>query len=113
MFKRKVVLTEDEKLTLDVITGMLAKKECVIESTELSDYLLSLESLQYFLSVDSFGVKISNHDFIIVKNYRSDALDTFKKAILEETTHRVDLKRKSIFKNELDLLVKLCQKINN
>lgn len=113
MFSRKVVLKEEEQLTLEVINNMISRKECLIESTDTFDYFLTLEDLQYFVWVDSHGVKITNHAFIVVKSFRSDALDTFKKSISDEVSRRIETKKKEIFKNETDLLLKLCQTINN
>ena len=66
IFKTKLILTEQEDSILGLVKNMVSREECLIEvDPETMDYLLSMDKLQYYLLIDSEGVQISNHDFLL------------------------------------------------
>ncbi len=89
MFKRKIKITEKEQLYLDIIENMVKRKDCIIEINPSSmDYLLSIESEQYYVSIDSVGIQISNHDFLIIRRFEDYVINSAKKLVKEEATKR-------------------------
>jgi hypothetical protein len=114
LFKKKLVLTQQEESIVNVVKSMTLRKDCLIEiNPETMDYLLSIEDLQYFLLVDCEGVQISNHNFFITRRLRSDVVDTIKSIVKSETSVRRQLKIDSIFNNELELLTEINKAIDN
>lgn len=114
IFKTKLVLTEQEENLVSVVKSMLSREDCLIEiNPENMDYLLSIESLQYFLLVDGNGLQLSNHTFFVARRMRAEVLDKIKDLIKNETAMRRRAKVESIFSNELDLLNKINTTIGN
>lgn len=114
LFKKQLVLTQQEEGIVNIVKSMTLRKDCLIEiNPETMDYLLSMEDLQYFLLVDSEGVQISNHSFFITRRLRSNVLDSIKETVKAETSARRQLKIDSIFNNELELLTKINKAIDN
>lgn len=107
-------MNEYEQQMYDIISAMVARKDCVIEvNPEYMSYMLSLEEEQYFLLIDSVGVQISNHEFHIVRSYSERILDEFKTVIRTETIKRRTAKEQELFRNEIDLLRSINQKLND
>lgn len=114
LFKKQLVLTQQEEGIVNIIKSMTFRKDCLIEiNPETMDYLLSMEDLQYFLLIDSEGVQISNHNFFITRRLRSNVVDSIKEIVKAETSARRQLKIDSIFNNELELLTKINKAIDN
>jgi hypothetical protein len=114
LFKKKLVLTQQEEGIVDVVKNMALRKDCLIEiNPETMDYLLSIEELQYFLLVDCEGVQISNHNFFITRRLRSNVVDSIKSIVKAETSARRQVKTESIFNNELELLTEINKAISN
>lgn len=114
LFKKKLVLTQQEESIVNVVKSMTLRKDCLIEiNPENMDYLLYIEDLQYFLLVDSEGVQISNHNFFITRRLRSNVVDNIKSIVKAETSVRRQLKVDSIFTNELELLTEINKVIDN
>ena len=114
LFKKQLVLTQQEEGIVDVVKSMTLRKDCLIEiNPETMDYLLSIEELQYFLLVDCEGVQISNHNFFITRRLRSNVVDSIKSIVKAETSARRQVKTESIFNNELELLTEINKAISN
>lgn len=114
LFKKKLVLNQQEEIVLNVVKSMTLRKDCLIEiNPENMDYLLSIEDLQYFLLIDGEGVQISNNCIFINRRLRSNVLDTIKSIVKSETSVRRQLKIESIFNNELELLTEINKVIDN
>lgn len=107
-FFKKKKLEPQEELYLSVITKMVSREDCVIEiNPECMSYLLSLEQQSYYISVDSVGIQISNHDFLILRRFEENVLNAAKTIIKEETVKRREAKKAEIFQNEVTLLNKI------
>lgn len=114
LFKKELVLTQQEEGIVDVVKSMTLRKDCLIEiNPETMDYLLSIEDVQYFLLIDSEGVQISNHNFFITRRLRSVVVDKIKGIAKTETSARRQVKIDSIFNNELELLTKINKVIED
>jgi hypothetical protein len=114
LFKKELVLTQQEESIVDLVKSMTLRKDCLIEiNPETMDYLLSIEELQYFLLIDCEGVQISNHNFFITRRLRSNVVDSIKSIAKAETSARRQVKVENIFSNELDLLTKINKAVNH
>ena len=105
IFKRKIVFTSEEQQIIDVVSAMIGHHSCSIEvNPENMQYLINVESLDYFAWVDDLGIELSNHKFFISRRLRSEVLDAVKKIIIEEKSRVWNLKKDTIFKNQVNLL---------
>lgn len=108
IFGGKKKLEEQEELYLSVIKKMISRPDTLIEiNPDSMDYLLSLEKESYFISVDSIGIQISNHAFLILRRFEENVLNEAKGIIKEEAAKRRETKKKEIFDNEVTLLNKI------
>lgn len=113
IFKRSLKLDRQEQTMLALISSMVSHRDCIIEiNPDDFSYLVSLEELQYYLLIDSLGIKLSNHKFSISRKFSDRVIDKFKDVIKKETIKRRQAKVDSIFKNEMDLLTKINDNIN-
>lgn len=111
-FFNKKKLTQNEEMYLSVITKMVNRQDCSIEvNPDDLSYLLSLEKEKYYISVDSVGIQISNHDFLILRRFEENVLNVAKKVIKEETVKRREAKKAEIFENEVTLLNKIKEQL--
>ena len=114
IFKKTLKLDEQEQGILDLICSMVSRKDCDIEiNPDDFSYLVSLEKLQYYLLIDSLGIRLSNHEFFISRKFSDKVLDKFKEVIKKEVVKRREAKVNNIFKNEMELLIKINNNINN
>jgi len=114
IFKRTLKLDEQEQAIFDLIVSMVSKKECNIEiDPDDFSYLVSIERLHYYLLIDNFGIRLSNHEFFISRKFSDKVLDKFKDVIKKEVVRRRAVRVNNIFKNEMDLLTKINNNINN
>lgn len=74
--------------------------------------MLCLEKEQYFLLIDSIGVHFSNHGFVIIERYSSNVLDSYKDLVKTETVRRRTNRRNEIFKNKLNLLSGINERLS-
>lgn len=108
MFKSKPKLNEEEQSIKEVIELLLSKKETIIDvEPKTMSFLVSNEEKQYYLAVDSNGVKLSNHNFVVHKRYESKVIDVYKGLISAEKTKRWKEKEDKIFSNAMELLNKI------
>lgn len=114
-FKNKIVLTEEEQLIEDIIIDMLKKPKVLIEvnPSALLSYMIIDEENSYFTEIDSIGVKITNHDFMLDKRMTTEVLDRMKNIIRDETIKRRVAKKEIIFQNGISLLKKIKEKLEN
>lgn len=113
-FKRNITLSEEEQLVKDIITSMLNNPKTLIEiNPDDMSYLLSDLDKSYFIEVDSVGVKVTNHSFMLDKRMSSDVIDSMKNLIKTETTKRRSEKKEKIFQNGLNLLTTIKQNLEN
>lgn len=113
MFNRKLVLSEEEQAIKEIIILMLDNTKTLIEiNPDDMSYLISDEQLSYFLEIDSVGVKITNHAFMLDKRMSSNVIDVLKNIIATETTKRRIAKKEIIFKNGIELLNKIKNTLN-
>lgn len=108
IFGGKKKLSQQEELYIGVIKKMISRPDTLIEiNPDSMDYLLSLESEAYFISVDSVGIQISNHAFLILRQFEENVINQAKALIKEEAAKRREAKKKEIFENEVTLLNKI------
>ena len=105
-------MTEDETEMFNVITNLVTQPDCIIEvNPDNMDYMLSLEKEQYFLLIDGIGVQFSNHGFVVIEKYSDKVLDAYKHVVKTETIRRRNSRRDEIFKNKLNLLININEKL--
>lgn len=105
-------MTEDETEMFNVITNLVTQPDCIIEvNPDNMDYMLCLEKEQYFLLIDSIGVQFSNHGFLVIERYTDKVLDCYKHVVKTETVRRRTARRDEIFKNKLNLLSSINEKL--
>lgn len=113
IWEKKIDLTEEEEQLVSTIESMLSSEKCLIDvNTENMNYLLEIESLQYYAHVDGNGVEVSNHTFFISRRFRSAVLDKIKGSISEEVARRWNIKKETIFKNQTELIERIKTNIN-
>ena len=107
-------MTEDETEMFNVITNLVTQPDCIIEvNPDNMDYMLCLEKEQYFLLIDSVGVQFSNHGFVVIERYAQNILDCYKHVVKTETVRRRTNRRNEIFKNKINLLTGINEKLVN
>lgn len=105
-------MTEDEAEMFNVITNLVTQPDCIIEvNPDNMDYMLCLEKEQYFLLIDGIGVQFSNHGFVVIEKYTEKILDCYKNVVKTETVRRRTARRDEIFKNKLNLLSSINEKL--
>ncbi len=111
LFKTK--LTEADNKIKNLIADFLANKETVIDiNPEDMSYLISHESMNYYLLIDSTGVQISNHKFSKDMRLEDAVINILKDMAYTETVLRRKEKRELIFKNNLELLDSISKDIS-
>jgi hypothetical protein len=113
-FEKQVVLTEEEQQLLDMVLAMVNNPKCNIDvDPETMQYLLEIESLQYFAIIDSVGIEFSNHSFSVARRLSANGLTAIKKVVANESSRRWVLKRDTISKNQKDLIEKIKTNVGN
>jgi len=111
-FKKQTKLTEQEQLIADIIREMTERADSVLEyDIEDASWLVTIPELEYYVSIDGVGVELSNHKFFITRRMDDKVLSIMKKIVSEESSKRLKAKKQSIFKNELNLLEDVKDKI--
>ena len=111
-FKKQTKLTEQEQLIADIIKEMTERVDSVLEyDIEDGSWLVTIPELEYYVSIDGVGVELSNHKFFITRRMDDKVLTIMKKIVSGENTKRLKTKKQSIFKNELNLLNDVKNKI--
>ena len=114
LFTSKVKLTEEQQKIKEVIELLVNIPETIIDvNPKDMSFLVSNEEHGYYISVDSVGVKISNHNFIVHKRFESSVIDVYKKVIGAEKTKRWKEKEDKIFSNAMELLDKIKLNLQN
>ena len=103
--KPKIVLSEEEQLIKEIIAAMLENPKTLIEvNPDDMSYMLSDEEKSYYIDLDSVGVKITNHNFMLDKRIELNKIDALKALIKAETIKRRVDKKNIIFQNGINLL---------
>jgi hypothetical protein len=111
-FKKQTKLTEQEQLVADIIKEMTERVDSVLEyDIEDASWLVTIPELEYYVSIDGVGVELSNHKFFVTRRMDDKVLSIMKKIVAEESSKRLKAKKQSIFKNELNLLEDVKNKI--
>jgi hypothetical protein len=76
-------------------------------------YILSHEKKEYYVDIDSVGIKISNHTFFRELHLETEKIDALKKMAKTEATKRRAGKRAKIYKNGIDLLDNIVKNLKN
>lgn len=113
-FKKEVKLSEEELIIQDIIKGMLLNKDLIIDvNPDDMSYMLSDLEKDYFVDVDSVGIKIKNHNFSIDRKLSGVVIDLYKTIIKAETVERRTVRKNIIFNNSVNLLNRIKQNIDN
>ena len=113
-FKKKIQLSEEELIIQDIIKGMLINKDLIIDvNPDDMSYMLSDLKKDYYIDVDSIGIKIKNHNFSIDRKLSGDVIDLYKSIIKAETVERRTTRKNIIFNNSIDLLNRIKQNVGN
>lgn len=105
-------LTEKEEIILKGCQLILSQpdRHMEIQPNDMS-YLIESDSLGYSMIVNSTSIDFSNHDFIIIRDYREKFIElvkeTIKQQVIIDRTKRFAEKSK----NEHQLLTRMLQKI--
>jgi hypothetical protein len=107
---KPIKLTDKEANILKACQLILSKDDRHIEiNPDDMSYLIQSKILGYSMITNSSGISFSNHDFLVIRNYRLEFLDLVKETIKEQTiidrTRRFD----EISKNEDLLLNRMIQ----
>jgi len=103
---KPIKLTEKEENILKACKLILSKddRHMEIQPDDMS-YLIQSKTLGYYMIVNSSSISFSNHDFLVIRNYRDEFIELIKETIKNQTiidrTKRFD----EISKNE-DLLLR-------
>lgn len=81
-----------------------------IQPNDMS-YLIESESLGYSMIVNSTSIDFSNHDFIIIRDYREKFIDLVKSTIKEQVIIDRTKRFAEKSKNENLLLTRMLEKI--
>lgn len=105
-------LTEKEAIILKGCQLILSQSDrhMEIQPNDMS-YLIESESLGYSMIVNSTSIDFSNHDFIIIRDYREKFIDLVKETIKEQVIIDRTKRFAEKSKNENQLLTRMLAKI--
>lgn len=106
--RKESVLDEEQQLIYNIVHKMCLNRDNKVEDApSRGAYYIEDRANQYYAVLSDSAIKITNHDFYIVRHYT----DTTMKPLIKRVKHRIekDLNQKDreIFKNELNLLRKI------
>ncbi|WP_298238612.1 hypothetical protein [uncultured Algibacter sp.] len=103
-FKKKP-LKEDAQYIVDIVNNFSKNKEIKKLISPISDeYYLIDEKNKVAVSISDEEVILSNHIFLYKKVFNLSFTDKLKKQIRENMEEEMQLLKKSLFKNETNLL---------
>lgn len=104
-------MTEIETNMYSVIESLITNPDSIIDINPSDfSYMISLHG-NYFLLITDYGIKFSNHGFVVIRNFESKILDSYLDLIKLETIKRREARIDEIFKNECDLLKNIATRI--
>jgi 23S rRNA U2552 (ribose-2'-O)-methylase RlmE/FtsJ len=108
-FKKKQ-LPEDVKYVRDII-HRYADKEAVkkLISPISDEYFIIDDENQIFICIEDDKVTISNHIFLYKKYFNLSVTSEFKKLVRESIENQMQEFKKSLFKNETELLQRVFE----
>ena len=109
----KKVLTEDAKYIEDIIKHYSDKEHIKKLISPISDeYFLIDETNEIYICIGDGKVTLSNHIFLYKKLFKLSFTDHLKKQVKENMEQEMQALKKSLFKNETDLLSKVLDLAN-
>jgi|688.fasta_scaffold755203_2 hypothetical protein len=105
-------LTEKEEIILKGCQLILSQSDrhMEIQPNDMS-YLIESENLGYSMIVNSTSIDFSNHDFIIIRDYRDKFIELVKETIKEQVIIDRTKRFAEKSKNENLLLTRMLAKI--
>lgn len=105
---KKKKLSEDAQYILDIVSKYSEKNDVKKLISPISEeYFLIDESNQIYICVGNGKVVFSNHVFLYEKNFSLSFTDSIKKKIKACMEQEMQALKKSLFKNETELLDKV------
>lgn len=105
-------LTEKEAIIFKGCQLILSQSDRHMEiQPEDMSYLIESESLGYSMIVNSTSIDFSNHDFIIIRDYRERFIELVKETIKEQVIIDRTKRFAEKSKNENQLLTRMLEKI--
>lgn len=113
MWNKKVSLTIAEEFIQEVIVAFLNNPHTVIDvNPDDMSYMLLDDYNSYYFAIDNEGIKLRNHEFFVDKRLELNKIDILKGIIKAETVKRRVAKKEQIFQNEIDLLTRIKNRLN-
>jgi hypothetical protein len=83
---KPIQLTDKEANILKACQLILSKddRHMEIQPDDMS-YLIESKTLGYSMIVNSSGISFSNHDFLVIRNYRDEFIELVKETIKNQT----------------------------
>ncbi|WP_299225509.1 hypothetical protein [uncultured Psychroserpens sp.] len=109
MFKlKKKDLKEDAKYVKAIITTYSEKQHIKKLVSPISNtYFIIDDKNQIYICIEDGKVTLSNHVFLYKKQFNLSFTDALKKLVKEQMEKEMQLLKKSLFKNETNLLSKI------
>lgn len=110
LLKKRPDLSKDEKYVEEIVDAYLATdvKKLLTPSNEV---LILDEINSVHISLRDSEVEISNHNFLYRKTFRLKFVEELQKKVRDVVKVEREQLRKTLFKNELDLLQKIKENI--
>lgn len=106
-FKEKK-LPEHAQYIMDIVTVYAEKKGIKKSISPISDeYFLIDDKNEIYICIEDGKVTISNHTFLYKKIFTLSFTDSLKKVVKESIENEMQTLKKSLFKNETELLGKV------
>ncbi len=105
---RKKELTEDAQYVKDIIVQYSEKESIKKLISPISDeFFIIDENNQIYICISDDKVTISNHIFLYKKFFNFSFTEELKKIVRKSMEHEMQSLKKSLFKNETQLLSKV------
>lgn len=111
IFKRKVNLAKDERYVESIVTKYLEDDAVRRLMSPQEEYLIIDDKNQIYISIYLDTITISNHDFLYRKNFSGVFCRRLEGKIREIIKKDRERLKNELFKNELDLLEKIKNRI--
>lgn len=110
LFSKKSSLEKDERYVESIISKYLETGVKKLMSPN-NEYLIIDKNNQIYISLKGAVISISNHDFLYRKSFSSSFSERLEKKIEEAIKKEREQLRNALFKNEIDLLEKIRDRI--
>ncbi|MCX2679683.1 hypothetical protein OOZ15_07000 [Galbibacter sp. EGI 63066] len=110
---KKVELTKDEKHIQDIVSKYAENDAVKKMISPISDeYYLIDNDKEISLCIEDGKVTLSNHKFLYEKHFRLSFTENLKKQMRQSMENEMQELKKSLFKNETDLLSMILEVSN-